>query len=219
MLLLHGAHPDWSAKVEQVSVCGQSGSELPQQPGHMTPRTSFRKHILLNLSHNIYYKLYLKSSWQCNLCDECLPFLWYNEYLMPPGSLCEVTSEITLKGRSKIVVCYQIVLSKRSWSRHILFSGVTSWKNKRLEEPSFHIFFFFFISRLIYSCFERCTYSFCPETYGGIICNSFLSLSNFLQTAGREGLIGIQTLYLYKYHFLLHARWTNALLRLRPQEE
>lgn len=146
MLLLHGAHPDWSAKVEQVSVCGQSGSELPQQPGRMTPRTSFRKHILLNLSHNIYYKLYLKSSWQCNLCDECLPFLWYNEYLMPPGSLCEVTSEITLKGRSKIVVCYQIVLSKRAWSRHILFSGVTSWKNKRLEEPSFHIFFFFFLS-------------------------------------------------------------------------
>lgn len=217
MLLLHGAHPDWSAKVEQVSVCGQSGSELPQQPGHMTPRTSFRKHILLNLSHNIYYKLYLKSSWQCNLCDECLPFLWYNEYLMPPGSLCEVTSEITLKGRSKIVVCYQIVLSKRAWSRHIFFSGVTSWKNKRLEEPSFHIFFFFYQQTYLFTLWKMYLFILSRDIWGNYL-QFFFIIVKFSPNSW-EGLIGIQTLYLYKYHFLLHARWTNALLRLRPQEE
>lgn len=32
-------------------------------------------------------------------------------------------------------------------------------------------------------------------------------------------LIGIQTLHLYKYYFLLHACWTNASLWLQPQEE
>lgn len=102
---------------------------------HMTLTASFRKHIL-HLSHNIYYTLHLKSYWQCNLCDECLPFC----DIMNIGCLqASSNSDKWNKGKNNSLLsnCPICFLSKRVRYWYLFFLGVMSWKSKSLDEPAF----------------------------------------------------------------------------------
>lgn len=58
---------------------------------------------------------------------------------------------------------------------------------------------------------------FCPSMYSELSALHLYYCYIFCTQPG--DLIGIQTLHLYKYYFLLHACWTNASLWLQPQEE
>lgn len=102
------------------------------------------------------------------------------------------------------------------------FLGVISWENKCVHEPAFFFFFFFFTSKLFFlfsHSLKDAVFLFLSSRQMGNYLQ-FFKFSVTFPPDNQWGLIGIQTLYLYKYYF--HPPVLAELMRCfgcGPQEE